>query len=107
MSYVTLYRHPRLGGLDDAATTASGSNLQEWKSDAEVMQKLGSQGLRQQDVITGANLLRSQKTHAMMGMAQPWQGLYSYLKDSECAQIGVKRMAGTLGCTMDPPAATE
>ena len=27
-------------------------------------------------------------------------------KDSECGQMGVKRMAGTLGCTIDPPAAT-
>lgn len=25
-------------------------------------------------------------------------------KDSECAQIGVSSMAGTEGCTMDPPA---
>ena len=32
---------------------------------------------------------------------------YEYLKESECGQMGVKRMAGTLGCTMDPPAATE
>ena len=29
------------------------------------------------------------------------------LKESECGQMGVKRMAGTLGCTMEPPAATE
>ena len=30
-----------------------------------------------------------------------------HLKDRECGQMGVKRMAGTLGWTMDPPAATE
>ena len=30
-----------------------------------------------------------------------------YLNDRECAQMGVKRIAGTFGCTMDPPAATE
>lgn len=29
------------------------------------------------------------------------------LKDKEWGQTGVKRIAGTLGCTMDPPAATE
>lgn len=28
-------------------------------------------------------------------------------KDRECGQIGVNRMAGTMGWTMDPPAATE
>ena len=27
--------------------------------------------------------------------------------DSECGQIGVMIMAGTLGCTMDAPAAAE
>ena len=27
--------------------------------------------------------------------------------DSVCAQIGVSNMAGTDGCTMDPPAAKE
>ena len=31
----------------------------------------------------------------------------NHLKDREWAQMGVNRMAGTLGCTMDPPAATE
>lgn len=31
----------------------------------------------------------------------------SHLKESECGQTGVNSMAGTLGCTMDPPAATE
>ena len=29
-----------------------------------------------------------------------------HLKLSECGQMGVKRMAGTFGCTMEPPAAT-
>jgi hypothetical protein len=29
------------------------------------------------------------------------------LNDSECGQMGVNRMAGTLGWTMEPPAATE
>ena len=31
---------------------------------------------------------------------------HTHLKLSECGQMGVKRMAGTLGCTMEPPAAT-
>lgn len=31
----------------------------------------------------------------------------AYLKEREWGQMGVKRMAGTLGCTMLPPAATE
>jgi hypothetical protein len=28
-------------------------------------------------------------------------------KDRECGQMGVSSMAGTLGCTMEPPADTE
>eukprot|EP00983_Pelagomonas_calceolata_P065609 1148655-Pelagomonas_calceolata.AAC.2 len=28
-------------------------------------------------------------------------------KDKECGQIGVSSMAGTLGCTMEPPAETD
>jgi hypothetical protein len=30
----------------------------------------------------------------------------AHLNESECGQMGVNMMAGTLGCTMDPPAAT-
>ena len=31
----------------------------------------------------------------------------AYLKDREWGQMGVNRIAGTFGCTMEPPAATE
>lgn len=33
--------------------------------------------------------------------------VHTHLKDSEWGQMGVKRIAGTFGCTMEPPAATE
>jgi hypothetical protein len=34
-------------------------------------------------------------------------GSNSGRKDNECAQIGVRRIAATEGCTIDPPATHE
>ena len=54
----------------------------------------------------------------MMGCNQPsssesnWDahagnGSGGYLKEREWGQMGVNKIAGTFGCTMEPPAATE
>ena len=67
--------------------------------------------------VSKQSALQAQRPHeAQRGCVYRGDGLEAgpcdtrhraYLKDSECAQTGVKRMAGTLGCTMEPPAATE
>ncbi len=63
---------------------------------------------------SSSRIFPSKLTHAVplalrgtLSSSSTLSGSSTGRKDSECGQIGVNRMAGTLGCTIDPPADTE
>ena len=64
--------------------------------------------------ISSARSFPSKLTHALclassatLSSTSTESGKITGRKESVCGQIGVIKMAGTLGCTIDPPAETE